>query len=112
MANEQNLRPIKLTHEEAVKNGKKGGLKSVESRRAIKTFKQAFEEELDDNKIKELINAMYKRATKGDTKAFELIRDTMGQKPKESLQVDGKINNPFSGLTTEELRKMIDARKS
>lgn len=86
MPNNQNLRPIKLTHEEAVENGRKGGLKSVEARRAIKTFKQAFEEELTDEKIKKLIDSMYEKARKGDTKAFELIRDTMGQKPVEQIQ--------------------------
>ena len=112
MANEQNLIPnSKRTPSELREITRKGGIKSGEARRAIKTFKQAFEENLDEDKIKTLITAMYDKAKKGDTKAFELIRDTMGQKPKESLQVDGRINNPFSGLTTEELREMINARK-
>lgn len=102
MANEQNLRPIKLSHEEAVKNGKKGGIKSAESRRAIKTFKQAFEEQLDDNKIKELIDAMYKRATNGDTKAFELIRDTMGQKPKENISVGVSYEDYIKKVSDED----------
>lgn len=87
MANEQNLIPNSMRSPSEVReNGKKGGIKSGEARRAIKTFKQAFEENLDEDKIKTLITAMYDKAKKGDTKAFELIRDTMGQKPVEQIQ--------------------------
>lgn len=35
-----NLRPIELTHDEAVKNGSKGGKKSAQKRRQLKTWKE------------------------------------------------------------------------
>lgn len=40
MANTKNLRPIKLSHEEAVENGRKGGKASVEARRKKKTMRE------------------------------------------------------------------------
>ena len=52
--------------------------------------------------------AQIQKALKGDTKAAEYIRDTSGQKLKEAIEISGGINNPFAGLTTEELRKLID----
>lgn len=98
----------RLTPEQRKKNASKAGKQSAQNRRAIKTFKQAFEEELDEKKIKDLVISMYEKAKKGDTKAFELIRDTMGQKPKENINVSGEVNNPFAGMSTDELRKIID----
>ena len=32
----------------------------------------------------------------------------MGQKPKENINVLGEINNPFAGMTTDELRKILN----
>lgn len=90
MANTQNLKPIQkgqLSSEEAKKRGSKGGKASGRVRGLKKTFKEAFEDELDDTKIKTLIEAMYKEAKKGNTKAFEIIRDTMGQKPIERQEI-------------------------
>ena len=50
--------------------------------------------------------AQIKKAVKGDTKAAEYIRDTSGNKLKDALELSGAVNNPFEGLTTEELRKL------
>ena len=91
MANEQNLTKMGkkrgLTSEEAQRIGKKGGEASGKARAIKKTFKEAFEDDLTDDKIKALIDAMYKEAKRGNTKAFEIIRDTMGQKPIERQEV-------------------------
>lgn len=40
--NEQNLRPIKLTHEQAVEYGRKGGIRSGKSRQRKKELKKEF----------------------------------------------------------------------
>lgn len=91
MANTQNLTKMGkargLTSEEAQRIGKKGGEASGKARAIKKTFKEAFEDDLTDDKIKALIDAMYKEAKRGNTKAFEIIRDTMGQKPIERQEV-------------------------
>ena len=44
----------------------------------------------------------------GNVKAFETIRDTIGEKPQDKLNISGEVNNPFSGMTTEELRKILN----
>ena len=36
------------------------------------------------------------------------ILDRTGFKPQDRIELQGTINNPFEGLTTEELRNIID----
>lgn len=92
MANEQNLRTP--TTEEAREIGRKGGLASAKARREKKTLKMELEalleimDEQGDSIQKKMSFALIKKAVKGDTKAFEIIRDTIGQKPKENLNID------------------------
>lgn len=52
--------------------------------------------------------AQIQKALKGDTKAAEYIRDTSGNKLKDGLELSGGINNPFAGLSTKELKKLVD----
>ena len=98
MANEQNLRVP--TSDEARENGKKGGMKSVESRRRKKLLRECLEELLDtEQEVKingvtlkktnaELLSVtLMKKALKGDVKAFEVLRDTAGEKPIDKAMV-------------------------
>ena len=94
MANEQNLRPgeYRLTLEEQ----KKGGLASGEARRRKRDLRQALElllekewQDKNGNKLTgtEAITAkLFEQAMKGNIKAFETIRDTVGQKPIERVE--------------------------
>lgn len=117
MANEQNLTKMgkkrKLTTEEAQKIGSKGGKKSVEVRREKKMLKDLLEEALQKktktgNRYIDITTALIKEAEKGNVKAYETIRDTLGQKPTEKIQHSGEVNNPFKDLSTEELRQLIE----
>ena len=36
------------------------------------------------------------------------ILDRVGLKPEEKVEIRGDVNNPFAGLSTEELKKLID----
>ena len=85
MANSQNLKP--LTTEKAREIGAKGGIASGKARRVRKTFKEAINGQLDDKTMTSLINAMIKQAKSGNTKAFEILRDTVGEKPVEKQEV-------------------------
>lgn len=77
--------------------GKIGGVKSGESKRRMKTFKEELQallamdiEDANGNKVnaQEKVNmALIVKATKGDVKAYEAIRDTLGQKPVEEKSV-------------------------
>lgn len=97
--------------EEAREMQKLSAKKRSENIKQRKIFQEAIAERMGFDDFNKMIDNLIERAKKND-KSFEVLRDTMGQKPKDNLQVEGKINNPFSGLTTEELRKMIDGRKS
>lgn len=84
----ENLKPVtKRSKEEAREISKKGGIRSGESRRERKKLKEELLLLLSegDNNRKMSI-AIFERALNGDTKAFEVIRDTIGEKPKEQIE--------------------------
>lgn len=82
MANAENLK--KPSTSEARERGQKGGIASGEARRARKTLKEELLLLLSDGDIQNKISiALLKKAQKGNIKAFEVIRDTIGEKPKE-----------------------------
>lgn len=86
MANEQNLKPVR-TKKEARERGRAGGIASGKSRAIAKTFKQAINDTVTDKDMELMIKAMMKAAKNGNTKAFEVLRDTRGEKPKEEIEV-------------------------
>lgn len=86
MANEQNLKP--LTTDKAREIGRKGGIKSGETRRKRKTLREELLALLaTGNNQNKMSLAIIEKALKGNTKAFEVIRDTIGEKPKEELDI-------------------------
>lgn len=107
MPNIENLKPFTSdqNREEAKKNGQKGGIASGKARREQKIFKQAIAERMGFDDFNEMVDNLIKRA-KANDKSFEVLRDTMGQKPKEEINISGELNNPYSELTAEELRKL------
>ena len=88
--NDENLRV--LTSEEAREIGRKGGLKSVEVRRQRKTLREQLLALLSEGNVQNnLCLAILEKAQKGDTKAFEVIRDTVGEKPTEKTEFVGEL---------------------
>lgn len=85
MANAENLKPNnERTPKERRENAQKAGIASGEARRARKTLKEELLLLLSDGDIQNKISvALLKKAQKGNIKAFEVIRDTIGEKPKE-----------------------------
>ena len=108
MANEQNLRPseYKLSQEEA----KKGGIASGEARRRKRDLRLAMEalleKDITDNSGKTVSGAeaialkQFQKALKGDTRAFEMIRDTAGQKPIDKVQIQEIDQNIIDEVET------------
>lgn len=110
MANIQNLIPnSERTPSERRANARKAGIASGEARRQKKTLKEQMELLLSlpvkDEQTKAFIESlgidsdiinnsmaitlsMYQEALKGNTKAFELIRDTIGEKPTDKLAIE------------------------
>lgn len=107
-----NLKPIQSS-DEARERGRKGGYKSGQVRRDKRKLKNVLEillsmeatedmkekalnimpemEQLDDITFKDLtIISLIGQAIKGNIKAFEVMRDTLGEKPKEKVEVTDK----------------------
>lgn len=85
MANIQNLKMIK-TKEEAVKLARKGGLARAAKIKARKTLREELLALLENDNAQEKMSiALLKKAQKGDVRAYETIRDTIGEKPVEKI---------------------------
>lgn len=88
MANEENLIPnSQRSPEELRENGRKGGIKSGEVRRARRTLKEELLLLLEQDNLQEKISlALLQKAQQGDTKAYEVMRDTIGEKPVDKVE--------------------------
>lgn len=110
----QNLMPIeevnsRRTREKHETDSRKAGIKSGQVRREKKLIKDVLKSflssELKDKKerktLKEMgfentdlnnqtrmIAGIYNRAITGDVKAFEIIRDTIGEKPVDEIRIE------------------------
>jgi vacuolar-type H+-ATPase subunit B/Vma2 len=102
MANKDNLKPVR-TKEEARERGKKGGIKSGEVRRERKTLKDELLLLLATGNTQNKVSlALIEKALSGDTKAFEVIRDTIGEKAVE------KVENTNIELSYEDYIKKVE----
>lgn len=109
MANEQNLRPSE--HKFTLEEAKKGAQKSAEARRRKRDLREALEillekEFTDKNGVSksgtEVITAkLFEQAAKGNVKAFETIRATVGQDPVQKVmvaEVDNDVINEIENM--------------
>ena len=111
MANEQNLKPVQ-TKSEARSRGRNGGIASGKARREKKLFRETLESLLSmslknskDVTIEEIqsfagikgknisvqdaiLVAQIQKAMKGDTRAAEYVRDTIGENPSMKIEAD------------------------
>ena len=103
LANEKNLKPIRSVSE-AREKGKNGGIASGKARRKRKTLKEELIALLEtgDNQVK-LSVALLTSALDGNVKAFEVIRDTIGEKPKEEISIE----NPQTTKVLESISKQL-----
>ena len=87
MAGKENLRPVS-SKEEARERGRKGGLASGDARRKRKTLKEELLLMLSEGETQQSVTlALIEKAMSGDTKAFEVIRDTIGEKPVDKVMI-------------------------
>jgi len=76
---------------------RKGAERTNQIKREKKTLRQELEilltMEKDGRSMQELMSlSMINQAIKGNTKAYEVVRDTIGQKPVEQMAVDVNKN--------------------
>lgn len=113
MPNEGNLIPnSERTPTERRRNASKGGKASGAARRARKTFQEAVRAALEAKTqtgdiLSDMVAAQVQKALDGDTKAFEMLRDTSGEKPTDKMTVQGNMQFNSGGLkeTLEELKR-------
>ena len=112
MNGEENLIPMSARSKEEVRElGKKGGIASGEARREKKAMKEQIKLLLSlplkepkarkklealgidtdniDNQMAMVIS-IWNKALKGDVQAFNTLRDTVGEKPVEEVEITGK----------------------
>ena len=126
MAQEKNKKPLPKnlekgkatrfkTGEEQVEIARKGGKASGEAKRKKKLLKDCFDALLEQEfKSKDgktatgsetLALTVFQKAQRGDLKAFELVRDTSGQKPVEKVmlaEVDQKTIDEVEAMVLGE----------
>lgn len=96
--NPQNLRPLNTrSKEDQMKIRSKAGKKSGESRRKRKELREELLALLSTgNTQKNISLALIDQALNGNVKAFETIRDTIGEKPVEKVVVSEVDPNVIS----------------
>lgn len=97
MANEQNLVRGADAHKLTAEEASKGGKRSAEARRRKRDLRLALEllleKEFTDKSghtatgAEAISTKLFEKAMKGDVRAFETLRDTVGQKPVEKVMI-------------------------
>lgn len=96
---EDNLIPnSERTPKERQEIARAGGIASGEARRARKTLREELLALLAAGNTQERISlAMIEKAATGSERAFEVIRDTIGEKPSDELRLEGGVKFLFDG---------------
>ena len=91
MANEQNLISLAdRTTSEQREIACKGGKASGKARRENKLIRDRILERMGEDDWDTMIDGIIARA-KEDDRSFEILRDTIGQKPKEFVAVEAEV---------------------
>ena len=122
----------KMTPEQRREYGRKGGLKKGENYKRRKELRETLDVLLDMplrtgrttsvEKVQAFANlkgknitvdqammvCLIQKALKGDLSAIAMVRDTIGEKPVEKVNMDAKVTkNPLEDLSSDELRELI-----
>ena len=113
MANEQNLVKGEDRHKFTLDEASKGGKASAEARRRRKDLRMALEmlleKEYTDNQGKKITGTeaitakLFQQAMKGNIRAFETIRSTVGQDPVQKVE---HVN--ISDETREQIERFLN----
>lgn len=100
MANEENLVNLKdRSQRERKEIARKGAIASNKKQAARKTLKEELLLLLSQGNTQEKISlSLIQEALTGNTKAFEVIRDTIGEKPKEDVNLNVDNSKKFKDV--------------
>lgn len=110
----ENLKPPIRSSDEARKMGKKGGIASGEARRRKKTLREllelAMERPVGAATTAEAITvALLEKALNGDVKAYEVVRDTLGENPKVKQEISGPDGGPVEHKVSPAISCLLDS---
>lgn len=104
MANEKNLIPLnkrsKKVQRDIQEKGRKANKEKIQARKSLREELLAILEKGDTQE--KLSLSLIQEALKGNTKAFEVIRDTIGEKPKENISVGVSYEDYIKKVEDEE----------
>lgn len=130
MANIKNIEKHKfkkgqLSHEEAAKRGRKGGIRSGQVRKELKTCREILLMMSNYTPNEDTVESLRKifpgleekyltyktvmtlkqleKALRGDTEAFKVCRDTMGEKPTDKVEQRTELEVNKIGLSKQKL---------
>jgi hypothetical protein len=100
MANEQNLKPLntrsKSVQREIQSKGGKARAKKIKEQKTLKEELLLLLAEGDTQK--QISLALIQKALQGDTKAFEVIRDSTGQKCVEKVEISQTVDESIKEI--------------
>lgn len=76
----------RLSTEEARKRGAKGGRASAKRRKAYASLTEALKDQCTPEVMQKLTAMLIEEAEGGNMRAYELLRDQMGEKPVERVE--------------------------
>ena len=86
----ENLQPVQ-TKEEARERGRNGGIASGKARKEKKIFREEIEKQIGKS-IADIIKAAIEESKKGNVQASVFLRDTLGEKPKDEVDLNNKVS--------------------
>lgn len=100
MANEKNLKPQNTrTKSEQREIARKGGIASGKKRKELKTLKEELLLLLAEGDTQKKISlALIQKALQGNIKAFEVIRDSTGQRCVEKVEITQTVDDSIKEI--------------
>ena len=69
------------------------GAKGRETQKKQRAWRETFKERMTPERMAEIFDALAKKASDGDVQAAAFLRDTMGEKPTDTMEING--GEPF-----------------
>ena len=118
MANEQNLKPMSQSKEEAMKNGQKGGINSGKARRQKRGIREAMQALLDSSyNITDKSTGEVRVLTGEEAIALSIMQEAMNKKSKNwakavqyALQLTGEDKSKVEKELIEANVKILNAK--
>ena len=86
--------------------------KSTQSKRIYKSLTEDLKDRLTPERVTKMNERIIAMAEHGNIKAWERIRDTIGEKPTNKMELSGRVSDPserFASFSDDELRAAIEA---